>query len=318
MSVPMIVLICAGGIFLLVLISLCVAANVLLDAFMVPSSRAWKKHSLDEPDDSADEKTGMIKRSGAKWLGDTGHSDWWIQSFDSVKLHALFYPQKLTTHKWVIILHGWRGSLRNTCPYGLRYYERGFNVLMVENRASGMSEGKSVGMGWMERRDNMAWIQKIISYDAAARIVMHGESMGAASVMMTVGENLPEQVRAAVADCGFTSVRDEFFHVWRHILKKAPFPLLYIGNVFCALRFHFTFGRASCVRQLRKSRTPVLLLHGGDDDFVPVSMIKTNYVATRSRKDWFVIPRAGHCESQYANPEVYWSKVWDFIGPEIS
>ena len=318
MSILQIVLLGLGGLFLLVLIILCIVANVMLDSFLVPSSKAWKKHDFEEYEESKDEKAVQLKKNGIKWLGDTEHEDWWTESFDSLKLHAIFYPQRLSTHKWAIILHGWKGSLRNTCPYGCKYYERGFNVLMVENRASGMSEGKAVGMGWLERRDNMSWINEILARDAGARIVLHGESMGAASVMMTVGENLPAQVRAVVADCGYTSVRDEFFHVWKEYIKKPTFPLLAIGSIFCGLRFHYTFRQASCVKQLKKSRTPVLLLHGGDDNFVPVSMIRKNYVATRSKKDWFVIPRADHCGSQFANPEVYWAKVWDFIGPELN
>ncbi len=318
MGIREIVILCAGGALVLAFTILCIAANVILDSFLVPSSRAWKKQPLSDPDETSDESSSQIKKNALKWLGETDHEDWWTESFDSLKLHALFYPQKLTSHKWVIVLHGWKGSLRNTCTYGCKYFEHGFNVLMVENRASGMSGGKAFGMGWLERKDNITWINEILSRDAGARIVLHGESMGAASVMMTIGENLPEQVKAAVSDCGYTSVRDEFFHVWRTFVKKPAFPILHLGTLFCGLRFHYTFGTASSVKQLRKSRTPILFLHGGDDNFVSVSMIRKNYIATRSKKDWFVIPRADHCGSQFANPDVYWNKVWDFISPEVN
>jgi fermentation-respiration switch protein FrsA (DUF1100 family) len=67
------------------------------------------------------------------------------------------------------------------------------------------------------------------------------------------------------------------------------------------------------VNQLRKNTVPLLLLHGGNDDFVPTKMIMENYVAAAGPKDWFIIPNAGHCQSQYANPDAYWSKVWEFL-----
>ena len=88
--------------------------------------------------------------------------------------------------------------------------EQGWNVLLPDMRTHGESEGKYIGMGWLDRLDVLKWIDLIRERDEQAQIILHGVSMGGATVMMTSGEALPENVRAVIDDCGYTSVWDIF------------------------------------------------------------------------------------------------------------
>lgn len=97
------------------------------------------------------------------------------------------------------------------CRYRRRTDMRSSATDTPAARGHELSEGRYIGMGWLDRRDLMRWISLIVQTDPHARIVLHGVSMGATEVMMTVGEpDLPGNVCVAIEDCGFASVWDQF------------------------------------------------------------------------------------------------------------
>ena len=100
-------------------------------------------------------------------------------------------------------------------------------------------------MGWPDRRDMLQWIDWIIRRDSEAKIVLHGISMGGATVMMTAGEDLPGQVKAVVEDCGYTSVWDIFTDELDYLFHLPAFPLLNIASCLSSLRAGYSFSEAS-------------------------------------------------------------------------
>ena len=95
---------------------------------------------------------------------------------------------------------------------------------------------------------------------------------------------------------------------------------LYIWKIFIRLRLGFSLKKVSCIKQLKKARTPVLLIHGGADTLVPPTMLKPIYNSISSPKDWFIFPEAKHCHSIFAHPQTYWEKIHEFISrnaPEL-
>jgi len=321
MSTATIALAAAGillFIFILVLIGI---ANAMVNAFLIPGSRAWNKvgwqETEKEPDDPQEkilfQRKQTIRNTAKDWMEHSEHEDVWTAASDGVKLHALLFRKKSPSNRWVVVVHGYRGGVYETCTYGMKYFNRGYNVLLLENRTKGQSGGKCVGMGWLEKNDLRKWIDYIIEKNENASIVLHGESMGGATIMMALGDNPPSQVAAAVSDCGYTGVWQQFSYVIKNHMHKSLLPVLHVANLLCKIRCGYSLKKASSVNQLRKNTVPLLLLHGGNDDFVPTKMIMENYVAAAGPKDWFIIPNAGHCQSQYANPDAYWSKVWEFL-----
>ncbi len=321
MNLPQIICSVAAGIVAVIFVILSIIANRTLDSIFVPSSKMWKKLNFTEEEArknaDADEKLKYEKMDAAKktadhWLGCTAHQDLWTTSFDGLKLHGFLFSTE-GNHRYAIIIHGYRGSLRETSVYGMDYHKRGFNVLLPENRASGMSEGKFVSMGSLEKKDVVKWIEKILEIDGEAQIVLHGESMGAATVMMTLGEKLPDNVKAAVSDCGYTSLWDELHYLLKECMHKPTFPILPLAAFYSRLRFGFGFKKTSSIRAVKKTGVPLLIFHGGSDFVVPTKMAKTIYVATASAKDWFIMPSAGHCQSVIVSPDIYWTRVHDFL-----
>ena len=174
-------------------------------------------------------------------------------------------------------------------------------------------------MGWLDRHDIIGWIRgTVLEKDPGAQVVLHGVSMGAATVMMTTGEQLPENVRAAVEDCGYTDVWEEFTIQLRKVFGLPQFPIMHIANIMAKRRAGYSFREASSVRQVKKSRTPTLFIHGGEDTFVPFFMLDEVYGAAACEKEKLVVSGAQHGESVQLEPQRYWDTVHAFVGKYLN
>lgn len=232
----------------------------------------------------------------------------------NLKLHAYEVKAEKETNKWVIAIHGYMGEGKGLAYHAQEFYKRGYNVLVPDLRGHGTSEGDYIGMGWHDRLDIVDWINHIITKrDKDAKIYIFGISMGSATTMMTLGEDLPSNVMLAISDCGYTSTWDEFAFQLKQLFKLSTFPALYAANSYCKLKAHYDLKKSSSVEQLKKAKVPVLFIHGDSDDFVPYKMLDQVYEATNSPKEKLVIEGAGHGLAATVNPELYWKKIDEFI-----
>lgn len=236
-----------------------------------------------------------------------------IQSKDNLKLTGYYFKQT-DSHKWVILVHGYRSNHKNMYDYALEYFKQGYNVLVPEQRAVGLSAGNYIGMGWLEKEDMQAWIAWALHKDKAASIVMHGNSMGAATVLMLSGDETPEQVKAFVADSAYTSVWAIFASELKLRFKLPEFPLMYFADVIADLKAGYRFSRASAVEQVKKSTKPILFIHGVKDNFVPYAMLSELTAAkVEGKKQILTANNAGHVEALYDLGKDYFKTVFAFL-----
>jgi fermentation-respiration switch protein FrsA (DUF1100 family) len=143
--------------------------------------------------------------------------------------------------------------------------------------------------------------------------------MGASAVMMMMnGASLPPQVKCVIEDCGYTSARDEFAYQLQQMFGLPPFPLLYIASFESKIIAGYSFAEASALEQVRKSRVPILFIHGEADDFVPVSMARELYEAAACEKELWIVPGAAHAMAYYVNPGEYIRRVRGFYSTYIN
>lgn len=234
-----------------------------------------------------------------------------IQSDDHLKLNG-YYTLKESSHMWAIMIHGYKSSYGNMLSYGARYDEQGYNVLLPENRAHDNSEGNYIGMGWLDKEDIKNWIDWIIKQDSQAQIVLHGVSMGGATVMMLSGDQ-PEHVIGYIEDCGYTSVWDIFASELDKRFSLPTFPVLDISNIYARFVAGYDFKEASSLKQVEKCQKPMLFIHGDQDDFVPTEMVYEVYEAAQCEKELYIVEGAGHAQAKLKNPQDYWNHVFTFI-----
>ncbi|WP_288638000.1 alpha/beta hydrolase [uncultured Bifidobacterium sp.] len=263
--------------------------------------------------------TGEAREAGA-WFSEAKQPVS-ITSFDGLNLHGwLFDPDCVNPlpHLYAICCHGYTGEPAEMAKWAHRFAKLGFTVLVPAQRAHELSEGRYVGMGWLERNDLLAWIHLIVESDPDARILLHGNSMGAATVMMAAGDpRLPRNVVSAIEDSGYASVRMQFIDSARsmfHLPKLLAAMCVDAAGLVCKYRAGFDFSDASCVEQLKHTTIPMLFIHGAADTFVSPRFLDMNYGACSSLdREKLLVPDADHVMSSAVAPDVYWSKVEGFV-----
>lgn len=243
------------------------------------------------------------------------HEDVWIQSDDGLKLHATWFPQE-ECKKIVICFHGYTSRGMNDYTGLSSYYlPHGYSMLLVDERAHGESEGTYIGFGFLDRMDALKWIDWVLeTCGEDVRILLHGTSMGGATVLMTSGLNLPEQVKGIISDCAFTSPKEVFTHVLLTMIHLPAFPIMQISDVINRKRAGYGLDDCNAAREVQKATVPILFIHGSADTFVPCSMCDTIYENCTSPKKKLSVEGAAHAESFYKDTEAYENAMTEFLG----
>ena len=260
---------------------------------------------------------GIYCQDMTSWvLNESNYRNVFIRN-DGLSLHAI-YIENPNSHKYVLNCHGYGSRAVNSGPFLHKFYLEGFNVLAPDSRGHGESEGTYTTMGYLERFDILKWIAYIIDNDAEAQIVLYGISMGAATVMYTVGEKLPENVKCAIEDCGYSSLMKQYRYECSHTFHIPSFPLLQFSNLASIVKLKFNFNKADTRLTLNRCKVPMLFIHGTADTFVPFDNLQINYDACRSEKEMLVVESATHARSSSFEPERYWNTVFQFIDKHIN
>lgn len=234
-----------------------------------------------------------------------------IKSFDNLTLVGHYC--NLNSLKTVIIVHGFGGSYRETQPYCKLFYEKNFNILAVDNRAHGESEGNCVGFGWLDRKDIISWINYLNEKTPNNKIVLFGVSMGGTAVCCVAGEEPPSNVESIISDSAFARADKQIEFVMKK--KKLNFKLLRIHLFDYVKRSQdFDVSQVDAVKQVKKTQIPILFIHGKDDDYVPVEDALVLYNATpQNLKDKFIVENAKHAMAYAVTGNLYEKKISDFL-----
>ena len=238
-----------------------------------------------------------------------GHNDY--------KIHACYVPAKnpAEAEGTAIVIHGY-GDNHFVFLYLVRMYrdDLNYNVLFPDLQYHGYSEGDHIQMGWFDRLDIEKWIPLAHDVFKDDFMVLHGVSMGGATVMMTSGDELPPYVRAFVEDCGYSSVVMQFNNNRKQSFAFIPPDVLQSASLVSKKKYGWGFWEASSLKQLAKCERPMLFIHGDADDFVPTFHAYKNYEAkTKGYKELWIAPGAVHANSFAKHPEEYKQRVRDFL-----
>ncbi|MBQ9946221.1 MAG: alpha/beta hydrolase [Clostridia bacterium] len=279
--------------------------------------QAEKKAQREEEEKALSEENARFNEAVSAWLSVHKASDLYIENENKVKRHAKFFNNG-HPEKWAIIFHGFTSAPPGMYHYAYTYGEMGFNCILPSMIGHGDDTNRYCSMGYHDRYMGIDWIKYIVSLYPDAEIVLHGESMGAATTMLITGEELPSNVKCAVADCGFTNCLEEYKHVAKNQMTPAMVPLLSVLSLYSELRGNFNFKKCSPVDAVKKSVTPTLFVHGERDDFVPFRMLNELYSACNAPKEYFTVKNAAHAESSTKSPRLYWTNVSEFLKKHVS
>lgn len=245
--------------------------------------------------------------------------DTFIYNEKGLRMHAIYAEAPSPTAKTAVIVHGYTDNATGMLRLGYMYHERlGYNILLPDLHYSGLSEGDAFQMGWMDRKDVMRWTEVANNlYGGDTQIVVHGISMGAATTMMLAGELQPDYVKCFIEDCGYTSVWDEFSHVFKRDYGLTAFPILHLSSLLCKWKYGWSFQEASSLAQIKKCKLPIFFIHGDKDDYVPTWMVYELYEAKSEPKELWIVTDAGHDDSYPLYKDEYTEKVKQFTDKYI-
>ena len=251
--------------------------------------------------------------------------DTFVVMSSGYKAHAIFLYAPRTTDKTAVVVHGYKMRAEAMLHIAYLYnHDLQFNVLLPDLYAHGESEGDHIQMGWNDRWDVLQWAEianNIFSKRLRnnlqghhTRQVLHGISMGAATVMAVSGERTPSYVKCFLEDCGYTSVWDEFAAQLKDQFALPSFPLMNTTSALCKLKYGWSFSEAQQIEQVASSTKPMLFIHGDNDDFVPTKMVYPLYKAKRhGAKSLLISKGSTHGMAYRDHHKEYTHKVKHFI-----
>jgi len=301
------------------------AAVVLAGAYVCYRMAFFADRRKDPPEEEIQIPKGRIyepyREPMERWIREVRAMDcqeFTVTSFDGLTLHAKYY-EYAPGAPMEIMFHGYRGTAERDLSGGVqRCFRLGRSAFIVDQRCSGKSGGHTITFGIREHRDCLTWMDFVIRhFGQDVKILLTGISMGASTVLMAAGRQLPPQVIGVLADCGFSSARAIIKKVIRQL--RLPAGLLYPFVRLGALIYGgFDPEELSAVEAVKHCTVPVLLFHGEDDDFVPCEMSRELYEACNSRKKLITVPGAGHGLSYLLDQDGYIRQAREFFGPEGS
>ena len=275
--------------------------NYLYDYTLNP----YSKHNISEKIETNEE----VAQESRQWLSENSVNVS-LKSQDNLNLHAAYIEQN--SHIYMIMVHGYRGDGASIISPIKQMKKAGYNLLIPDLRGHGFSEGDYIGMGWDDREDIIQWIDYLLSKDPHASIILYGVSMGGATVLDVAGEKLPHQVKAIIEDCGYTSVWDIFkAHIDMNNIESEV--ALHMASLVTKIRAGYYLEDVRPIEQVKKSQTPMLFIHGAEDNFVPFALVNELYNAATCQKEKLVIQGAGHANSCSVNSELYYRTIFHFI-----
>lgn len=248
-------------------------------------------------------------QEGREYIYSLNPEDLYINSFDNLKLHALFINNN--TNKTIICVHGYKAK-DGLYDFGMsaRFLNSlGYNLLFVDNRAHGLSQGKYIGFGVLDSVDINSWVDYLVANMNQETIILYGMSMGAATVMNAQNN----KVKAIIADCGFASGYDEVVYQIKKMYHLPPFPIIPISNVLLKLLAHYSLKEKEAYKSIKNYKNNLLIIHGDKDHFVPTRDAYKIFDNATCHKKILIVPGASHAKSYLKDTKLYEETFKEFL-----
>lgn len=238
-----------------------------------------------------------------------------ITSFDNLNLKGYLLKNNIeNNNKFIIIVHPYKGSYCDVILNSFDFYKLGFNIVLLDVRGHGNSEGSYITLGDKERKDIRDWVSYIANKYPESEIVTYGMSMGAAIVLSASGEKMPDNYKLCISDCPFDSIDGVLYSVGKYMIgiPKVLLPLILssiniYSNIINGSSIYFSVSET-----LKKSKVPILFIHGEKDYFIPSYNSQYMYNNYKKDKDILIVKNAGHCESYLRDKKNYYNKIKEF------
>ncbi len=278
-------------------------------AFERPKKPSGEDNRLTEQE----KKYEPRRQADSAWFRALSSGEVECKSFDglTLKAHYIEAPNAVRT---IILVHGWHGFWDREFASETKWlYENGCNMVAIEQRGHGNSEGKYVTFGLYERFDIVSWAKWLNENKNPQNVYLYGKSMGASTVLMAGSDkDLPDNIRGIIEDCGYSDPYAEIVYVGSKS-GLAEHPFCDFLNAMVKKKIKISLKDYSPLQAVRKYTLPLLIFHGKGDKFVPAYMANEIYNACASEKKLVLIDEAEHCLSFLLDKDTYTKELLELF-----
>lgn len=250
---------------------------------------------------------------------DTYDNIWNKENFEvdgvqgKIRGEVIYNEQSANSPKVAVICHGHTWNRINSVKYANIFYARGYNVVIYDHAYFGKSDGKYTTLGDGERYD----LSKVLDFvrekfGQNAIVGLHGESLGAATVLLVLG--LRNDIDFVVADCPFSDTMSYYRQLCVKVTHLPSFPIVDFANAMSKRKFGYNFKNVSPIAAVKQSETPICFIHGKADTFIRSMHSERMYeVCKNPLSELHLVENAEHARSHVTNPKEYWKMVGDFV-----
>lgn len=251
---------------------------------------------------------------GRNWLKNNKETkELSINSFDGTKLKAIYVDQN--TNKTIICVHGYMAK-GGMWDYGASIkflISTGYNILIVDDRSHGKSDGKYIGFGVLDSKDINEWAKYLVNEYKQDTIVLYGISMGAATVLNVPSNDYPKQIKGIVADCGFASGYEEVSYQIKVMYHLPAWPLIPLADMWLKLLAKYSLKDKEAYKSISNFNGHLLLIHGDRDLFVKTEDIYKIEKNVKCDYDLLIVNGASHAKSYLLDKENYEKKFLELL-----
>lgn len=291
-----------------ILIALFIATWILTNVILKPKTWTTKDTYKDEV---------ALGRLDEEFFQNVQKEEFIIKSRYGYDLSGMILSNEETNRpenhiRVAVLCHGYTRCKYGAVVYAQMLMEQGFTTVIYDHRNHGESAKEFTTMGYYEKFD----LKTIIDYcyekfGPDIRIVTHGESMGAATVLNHLA--IDDRIACCIADCGYSDLKELQKFQLKTYYNLPSFPFISLANLVLKIRAGFWIKEVSPKDGAIHSKTPILFIHGEEDDFVPTVMSKKMYQAREGIKELYLCPGAKHAESCVVDPENYRKVITKFL-----
>ena len=298
----------------LIIIAIFIVSYAIYDNIFV---RQEDNGLLDTGPSASAEAFNKANEEGRNWLKENKETvTLEIGSFDGLKLRGLFIEGNRFKDKTIVCVHGYL-TKNGLYDFGMsvRYLcSTGRNVLIVDDRAHGSSEGKYIGFSVLDAYDVVSWCKYLTDKMDQKTIVLYGISMGAATVLNAAGdEEMVSALKGVVSDCAYADGFKELSYQIKKRYHLPAFPFMYLTDMYLRHFADYSLKDKDPIRSIKNFKGALLLIHGNKDFLVPSSDVYALYDAADCDKDILVVDGASHGKSYITAKPIYESRFNELL-----
>lgn len=267
---------------------------------------------VDKPEKVEELEANRLRKEENRQWFEAQHKPLLLQSSRGFQLSGYEFLNP-ASDKWVIVVHGHTTEARRMANYIREFHNRGYNVLAMDLMGHGQSQGEYYSMGGYDSKDLRLWIEDLNQRHQAPPILLFGISMGGATVLNALDEDLPSNVKAFIEDSGYIRVNDVFGDQIQKRYGLPVFPFIPLASLATKLHAGYAFGDVDATMAIQQTKLPALILHGTADETCPIEFSEEVMSLLQGDKTLVTFEGIGHCRAEVLETKAYWEAIEQFL-----